>query len=86
MKCPECKNELFPVLQDRSSPLNYEQFESVRAGDYYCENCTGSRGNSGYRYFWKKELIKQNPSRRWRRIIPFTVRCAVLSIFVEADI
>lgn len=54
--CPKCGLELIPVVQSFNSPLNREQFESVKAGDYYCLNCKGNRGNTGYRYYWEKEL------------------------------
>lgn len=55
--CPLCKRELFPVLQESHSVLNSDQFDALKAGDYYCTSCpTNGRGNTGYRYFWKREL------------------------------
>jgi uncharacterized protein YbaR (Trm112 family) len=56
LKCPECRNPLEEVKYNSSSVLNEEQFMSIRAGDYYCKNCNGTRGKTGYKYFWKREL------------------------------
>lgn len=37
--------------------LNDDQFDAIRAGDWYCETCpTNGRGNTSYRYFWDREL------------------------------
>ncbi|HSZ58578.1 MAG TPA: hypothetical protein VK797_23120 [Tepidisphaeraceae bacterium] len=47
------------VRQAESSPLNREQFDASKAGDFYCETCPGNRGRTHYRYFWKKELLNQ---------------------------
>jgi hypothetical protein len=55
--CPVCKRPLAKVEQDPGSMLNEYQFASVRAGDYFCRHCTGSRGRTGYRYFWLKETL-----------------------------
>lgn len=69
-KCPLCKNELQPVLQERGSVLNEDQFAAVRAGDYYCTRCPDNgRGNTGYRYFWARELAPSAVSlvRKYRK-------------------
>lgn len=55
-KCPDCGRDLILVTQNSNSCLSSEQFEAVKAGDYYCEHCTGNRGTKGYKYFWIKEL------------------------------
>jgi hypothetical protein len=54
--CPDCTELLEKVYYPSNSMLNEEQFNSVRAGDYYCRNCKGNRGNTGFRYFWESEL------------------------------
>ncbi len=54
--CPDCNNKLEKVIQSENSPLNKEQFDSVRAGDYFCRICPGTRGKSGFRYYWGYEL------------------------------
>ncbi len=58
--CPDCKRPLEKVEQAYGSMLNEDQFASVRAGDYFCRHCTGSRGRTGYRYFWLKETLSAN--------------------------
>lgn len=55
-KCPKCKSELKCVTNPCGSMLNDEQFDAIKAGDYYCDSCHGNRSDSGFRYFWKKEL------------------------------
>jgi len=67
--CPNCNTALEAVKQSASSPLNEEQFASIRAGDYFCAVCVcpeaERRGNTTYRYFWKHE-VRDN-------IHPFTI-------------
>lgn len=60
MECPKCSNELKRVRQPDISPLNKYQWEAGIAGNWYCDFCKGSRGNSGYRYYWDNELEKQS--------------------------
>ena len=55
--CPACGNALRLVKQSENSPLNEYQFDSVKAGDYYCEKCTGDQAQgSTFRYWWTREL------------------------------
>jgi hypothetical protein len=55
--CPECGTELRAVTND-GGYLNDDQFDSVRAGDWYCFRCPGNgRGRSGYRYYWDREVV-----------------------------
>jgi predicted RNA-binding Zn-ribbon protein involved in translation (DUF1610 family) len=54
--CPKCGKLLKRVRQSAYSMLNRDQFDSVKAGDYYCDSCKGERGKDGMRYFWKHEL------------------------------
>jgi hypothetical protein len=61
-KCPECGQPLLRVRRSASSPLNEEQFDAVKAGDYVCEVCRGTRGKSGMRYYWKHEIEAEMPT------------------------
>ena len=63
LTCPECGKELNIVPSSKC--LNPEQYDSVKAGDYFCKNCKGNRGNTGYRYYWKEEINNsQNSNER----------------------
>lgn len=55
-KCPDCEGKLSPVFRRDGSMLNSEQFNSIRAGDYYCTKCPGNFSRTGYRYFWERDL------------------------------
>lgn len=53
--CPQCNAELKRV--PRSNWLNDEQYEAVKAGDWFCETCPDNwRGQSGLCYFWDSEI------------------------------
>ena len=54
--CPQCGKPLVRVTQDTDSYLNAEQFDSVKAGDYFCETCKDDSTKTGYKYFWEKDL------------------------------
>ena len=55
--CPGCGGALQVVRQSATSPLNREQFDAAKAGDYFCDKCpSNDRGNRPFRYFWKSEL------------------------------
>jgi hypothetical protein len=54
--CPECARPLQKVRKASSSPLNDEQFDAVRAGDWFCEHHTNGRGNTSYAYYWNREV------------------------------
>lgn len=55
--CPDCGNELEQVTYQAGCLYNREQFDAVRAGDWYCTTCPSNhRGNTQYRYFWNREL------------------------------
>ena len=55
-RCPGCGAVLARVLRPAGSLLNEDQFRAVRAGDYVCDICIGTRGNTGLRYYWRAEL------------------------------
>jgi hypothetical protein len=54
-KCPKCGNDL---LSTGSGPgwMNEEQWDSVKAGDYFCENSV-----HGLVYFRERDLVKVEP-------------------------
>lgn len=57
MNCPTCGKRLWRVTRDEDSMLNDEQFDAVRAGDWYCDSCpSNNRARTRYRYFWNHEL------------------------------
>jgi hypothetical protein len=60
LKCPNCNGSARPVTQSNSY-LNSDQFDAIRAGDYYCETCpeeagTAKKSQSGYAYFWERDI------------------------------
>jgi hypothetical protein len=58
-RCPTCARALHKVMRPSGSMLNDDQFDAVRAGDWYCDTCpSNERGNTGYRYFWTRELAQ----------------------------
>jgi hypothetical protein len=58
MKCPQCGGGLEPVRNDGA--LNSDQFDSVKAGDWYCPTCPDNgRGKYGGCYFWEREVQKK---------------------------
>lgn len=48
--CPVCGNMLEEVPR-HSTWMNDEQYASVKAGDWYCINCTDENTKSGFMYF-----------------------------------
>lgn len=43
--------------------LNDDQFDSVRAGDWYCDACpSNGRSHTKYRYFWNREIAAPSVS------------------------
>ena len=55
-ECPNCGRELVKVVRPHNSMLNEEQFDSVKAGDYFCTQCKDETTRTGYKYFWEFEL------------------------------
>ncbi len=73
-KCPECGKQLQKVRYSSDSMLNRDQFDSIRAGDYYCMEHTNGRGNQPYAYYWESELPAEpasslvattEPAKKW---------------------
>lgn len=56
--CPDCETPLEKVEYRPTASCNEEQFMAVRAGDYFCRKCKSDVAHSGFRYFWKRDLIK----------------------------
>lgn len=53
--CPRCDKPLKAVPP--SKWLNAEQWEAVKAGDYFCDSCpSNDRGNGRFHYFWAAEV------------------------------
>lgn len=55
-KCPKCDKRLTQVRRPSGSMLNSDQFDAVRAGDWFCDCHTNGRGNTPYAYFWDSEV------------------------------
>jgi hypothetical protein len=65
--CPKCGGAVKPVTQGESSALNSEQFDAVRAGDWYCERCpqeagTAGKARTGFAYFWDADVRAAQPA------------------------
>lgn len=55
--CPQCSGPLKRVRQSPGSALNKDQFNAVKAGDWYCEACPDNdRGRAGLCYWREREL------------------------------
>lgn len=80
--CPDCGKPLEKVRY-RGGYLNEDQFDSIRAGDWYCTSCKGDRSATGYRYFWDRELraaapsgdadTRTQPKKKWRDLVAETM-------------
>lgn len=57
--CPTCRGPLEAVRYEQGSMINREQFDSIRAGDWYCTACPGTEAKSGYKYWWDKDLAAE---------------------------
>ena len=55
--CPQCQAILHRVRRGGDSPLNADQFDAVKAGDWYCSVCAGAEAkHTTYKYWWEKDL------------------------------
>ena len=55
--CPQCRGSLVAVRQPASSPLNRDQWDAQKAGDYYCRSCPDNgRGATPLCYWNHNEL------------------------------
>ena len=53
--CPKCGGTLHRVVYS-GGVFNRDQWESMRAGDWYCETCPDRAEGVRYRYFWNSEI------------------------------
>jgi hypothetical protein len=57
LKCPACSGEIKRVRPSPGSSLNRDQFDSIKAGDYFCPTCpSNDRGKQPLCYWWTREL------------------------------
>lgn len=54
--CPQCGGRLISTGHGPGW-MNEEQWDAVKAGDYYCMVCTDPDTESGHKYFWKSDLV-----------------------------
>jgi len=54
--CPECSNPLEKVIYPAYKMLNEYQWDSIKAGDYFCIHCKSDAAKSGYKYFWERDI------------------------------
>jgi hypothetical protein len=54
-RCPDCKRPLQKVRYP-GGYLNEDQWDSMRAGDWFCEECPSLPVTKKYRYFWNRDL------------------------------
>lgn len=52
--CPSCGGGLRPVIN--RGPLNEDQFDAVKAGDYYCTACKGDEAKTGFKYWRDRDM------------------------------
>ncbi len=67
--CPSCKTPLHRVTYPGGC-LNPDQWDSVRAGDWYCDQpkCAAA-SDAMYRYFWNADLIDTEQPRAPEEVI-----------------
>src|SRR5512146_2645656 len=59
--CPQCHKPLKKIRYPHDSMFNRDQWESMRAGDWWCETCPNNgRGVTGA-YFWDREVAPPAP-------------------------
>jgi len=60
-RCPQCGTDLLEVKQSNGM-LNDEQFDAVKAGDWYCTKCpSNDRGKTTLCYWWQREVLVDDP-------------------------
>lgn len=60
MRCPNCDRKLIEVPR-HSRTLNDDQYNSIKAGDWWCETCPdNNRGTAGFCYWWDHEIEAHN--------------------------
>ncbi len=69
-RCPQCGGDISSV--PRSAYLNSEQWDSVKAGDFYCKKCKSDQCATGFKY-WNSEELPEEVVRQCQR-------CAALAL------
>ena len=80
-QCPNCNQSLKKVIPSFDSKLNPEQWDSIKAGDYFCNHCKGNEGKSGFKYYWKNELEK-GLSKEQTQTSTLTTICNSLKLYL----
>lgn len=52
--CLDCGESLERVVN--RGPLNSDQFDAVKAGDWFCKACKSDVASTGYKYFFDSQL------------------------------
>lgn len=68
--CPGCGAFLKAVMNN--GPLNDDQFDAIKAGDWFCFYCTSDQAKNGKRHFWDRDLPK--------KLLNQCARCAALAL------
>jgi len=88
-QCPQCKNQLLPVVQAPWNAMSPEKFQATKAGDWYCEHCKGEDTLSGVKYFWNRQLMPLPEPRVLRTVAEWTKFLSTLPddarIFVDMN-
>lgn len=53
--CPACGEPLQKV-RNTGGWMNDDQFDAVKAGDWFCECHNNGRGNTPLAYYWDREV------------------------------
>lgn len=74
--CPQCGGSVEKVRYPSDSMLNEYQWDSVRAGDWYCQKCPpNNRSNTKLCYWWDDEVTKYpSPAQGTAERPPITLR------------
>lgn len=61
-RCPQCRAAVAKVTRPIGSPLNNEQFDAIKNGDWICLKCyrTGVLGARRGRYWWDSEVVRND--------------------------
>lgn len=81
--CPQCGAALTKVRNPAGSSLNDDQFDAVKAGDWYCASCpSNDRGNSSHCY-WNDSEVKFAIKEGTFAVIPVGDEVRVCQITAE---
>jgi hypothetical protein len=56
-KCPKCGNDLTPTKAP--AWMNSDQWDAVKAGDWFCKCHDNGRARSGVAHFWDREVVSK---------------------------